>query len=61
MEAILNAEIPADEAEALAEFLKRVGYSDFRSLAKSDEEAYLMQAGAAKVAKALAEAGYDPR
>jgi hypothetical protein len=58
---ILSVEIPSDEAEALAEFLKRVGFSDFRSLAKSDEEAYLMQAGAAKVAKSLADVGYAPR
>lgn len=57
----LNAKLPNDEAEALAEFLKRVGFSDFRSLAKSNEEAYLMQAGASKVAKSLADAGFDPR
>lgn len=61
MEVNLNTVLPDSEAEALAEFLKRVGYSDFRSLAKSDEEAYLMQAGAAKLAQALAEAGYAPR
>lgn len=58
---ILNTEMSSEEAEALSEFLKRVGYSDFRSLAKSDEEAYLMQYGATKVAKSLAEAGFDPR
>lgn len=57
----LNSEMSSDEAEALSDFLKRVGFSDFRSLAKSDEEAYLMQAGAAKLAQALAEAGYAPR
>jgi len=57
----LNVELPSDEADALAEFLKRVGFSDFRSLAKSDEEAYLMQAGAVKVAKSLADAGFNPR
>ncbi|WP_395009541.1 hypothetical protein [Undibacterium sp.] len=57
----MNVELPSDEAEALAEFLKRVGFSDFRSLAKSDEEAYLMQYGAAKIEKSLADAGHSPR
>jgi len=49
------------EAEAFAQFLKRVGFADFRSLAKDDQEAYLMQDAAVKVAKGLAEKGYDPR
>lgn len=61
MDINMYAVLSSVEAEALAEFLKRVGVSDFRSLARSDEEAYLMQAGAAKVAKSLADAGFDPR
>lgn len=61
LKANLMAGLSELEADALAEFLKRVGFSDFRSLAKSDDEAYLMQSAAAKVAKELAEAGFNPR
>lgn len=50
-----------EEALALSQFLKRVGFSDFRSLAVSDEEAYDMQIAATKIAKTLAENGYNPR
>lgn len=50
-----------NEAEALAQFLKRAGFSDFRSLAKSDEEAYAMQSAALKIAQSLSEVGYSPR
>ena len=32
-----------EQAEAFAQFLKRVGLSDYRALAISDEEAYAMQ------------------
>lgn len=31
------------EAEAFAEFLKRVSFGDYRNNATSDDEAYLMQ------------------
>lgn len=53
--------LPPDEAEALAQFLKRVGLSDFRSLAYNDDEAYVMQAAAKHLRTALAEVGYAPR
>ena len=49
------------EAWDLAQFLKRVGFSDFRINAQDDPEAYNMQDAAGKVRRALAEAGYAPR
>lgn len=49
------------EAEAFSEFLKRVGFAEFRSLAKTDQEAYAMQEAACKIAKGLAEKGFNPR
>jgi hypothetical protein len=49
------------QACQLAQFLKRMGFSDFRSKAKFDEEAYTMQEAANRVADALHEAGYSPR
>jgi hypothetical protein len=51
------------EAEAweLAQFLKRAGFSDFRSKTRTDDEAYTMQSAAEKVADALRDVGYAPR
>ena len=49
------------EAWNLAQFLKRVGFSDFRANAQDDAEAYAMRDAADRVRAALAEAGYAPR
>lgn len=51
------------EAEAwnLAQFLKRVGFSDFRANAQDDDEAYAMRNAADRVAVALKAAGFAPR
>lgn len=49
------------EAWNLAQFLKRVGFSDFRTNAQDDAEAYAMRDAADRVRVALAEAGYAPR
>lgn len=48
-------------AEALAQFLKRVGWSEMRQNAVNDVEAYTMRDALDQVRKALQEAGYDPR
>lgn len=50
-----------DEAWAFAEFLKRVGYSDYRKLAINDQEAYEMQSAGEVLRKSLAEKGFAPR
>jgi hypothetical protein len=57
----LLTELNHEEAEALAQLFKRIGFTDFRALAVNDAEAYTMRAGANKVARALAELGYEPR
>ena len=49
------------QARHLAQFLKRVGFSDFRSNAQDDDEAYAMRDAADRVRVALADAGYAPR
>ncbi|WP_418935947.1 DUF7706 family protein, partial [Klebsiella pneumoniae] len=49
------------EAQALAQLVKRQGFSDCRRLATSDIEAYLMMDGINQLMKALAEEGYAPR
>lgn len=57
----INAELSEEEALALAQFVKRIDFSQFRALAVSDEEAYLMQYAAAVIGRSLADAGYCPR
>jgi hypothetical protein len=57
----LQVDMPQDLAWALAQLLKRIGYSDCRSLAESDEQAYQMIQATEQVRRALAEAGMAPR
>lgn len=49
------------ELWALAEFVKRATWSEFRANAVDDDEAYRISDGVAKLQKALEEAGYSPR
>ena len=58
---VIHVELPVNQAWALAEFLKRAGYSDYRVLAASEQEAYDMRDAGEKVRTALAEQGYAPR
>lgn len=57
----LHIELTQDEASQLAQFLKRMGLSDYRAKAQTEDEAYTMQDSAERVRVALADAGYDPR
>ncbi|HAT3474055.1 TPA: hypothetical protein I8498_005235, partial [Serratia marcescens] len=56
-----NIQLTHREAQALAQLVKRLGFSDCRGLATSDIEAYLMMDGINQIMKALAEEGYAPR
>jgi hypothetical protein len=49
------------QAWELAQFFKRVCFSDYRSCATSDAEAYLMRDAGEMIRRALAEHGYAPR
>ncbi len=57
----LAFDLPADEALALAQFLKRVGLDDYSRLAVDRDEAWTMLEAGERVRKALADAGYAPR
>ena len=57
----IEVELPDELAWAFAAFLKRAGYSDYRVLAASEQEAYDMQCAGEKVRAALAEKGIAPR
>jgi hypothetical protein len=49
------------DAWHLAQWLKRVGFSEFRHNAVGEDEAYAMRDAAERVRSALANAGYAPR
>ena len=57
----LTVEFTDQEAWDLAQFFKRVGFTDYRSNAVDEAEAYRMLAAGEKVRKSLAECGYNPR
>ena len=57
----ITVELTIEQAEALAQFVKRVGFSEFRQNAVDDVEAYTMRDAVDQVRKALEEVGYAPR
>lgn len=60
-EITITATLTDEQAWNLAQFLKRVCFSDFRNNAQDEAEAYSMIDAAERVRRALADAGYDPR
>lgn len=54
-------ELSDAEAWALAQLVKRIGWSDCRALAADEAEARLMIQATDRVRAALATAGYAPR
>jgi len=57
----ITVELPLDQAEALAQFVKRIGWAEMRACAIDDKEAYEIRAALSALAKGLAEAGHAPR
>jgi len=57
----VSLSLTSDQALALAQFVKRVGWSEFRQNAVDDDEAYVIRDAVDQVIKALREAGYAPR
>ena len=49
------------QAEAFAQFLKRVGLDDYQALAFDQEEAYAMLSAGQAIREELGRAGYAPR
>ena len=57
----LELNINEQTAMALAQFVKRVGWQEFRQNAVDDAEAYLIGDGVAALQRALNQTGFAPR
>lgn len=57
----LNLELPECEAMALAQFVKRLGWSEMRAFAVDENEADEIREGIYKFQCALAQSGFNPR
>jgi hypothetical protein len=57
----VQVELLDEAAWALAQLLKRLGYSDCRRLAEDDTQAWLMMQAVERLRQALARAGCAPR
>lgn len=57
----VQVELTTDEAWDYAQFLKRVGFSDYMGNAQDRNEAFRMMAVGEKFRAALADAGFSPR
>ena len=58
---IISVELNRRQAWALAQLVKRIGWSDCRALAVDDDETQLMIAATERVRSALRAVGYAPR
>jgi cytochrome c len=60
-EITVSLHLEDQEAWDLAQFVKRIGWVEYRQNAASDEEAYRISHAVARLERALKEAGYAPR
>ena len=58
---IVTVELDAEQAWALAQLVKRIGWADCRSLAEDQAQTRLMIEATERVRAALAAMGYAPR
>ena len=56
-----QVELSDEQAWAIAQWLKRAGFSQWRALAASDKEAWAMQDAAQQLRDELSFQGYEPR
>lgn len=61
MDKPLYLELSNEQAWALAELAKRIGWTELRQLSASDSECETMQAAVAKLGKELSEQGFESR
>ena len=58
---VVTLDLPPLQARALAQLVKRIGWTELRQNAQDDEEAYDMRNAVQELQNALALAGYAPR
>lgn len=58
---IVTLNLPPLQARALAELVKRLGWTELRQNAKDDEEAYDMRSAVQELQNELAQQGFNPR
>ena len=58
---VAQLELSFEQAWALAQLVKRIGWSECRSLAEDEAQTRLMIEAVERVRQALAEVGYAPR
>ncbi len=56
-----TVELTEDQALAYAQFLKRVGFSDYMGNAVDKDEAYLMVSAGERILAVFASVGFSPR
>ena len=59
--ATITVNLTTHQAEAFAQFLKRVGLPNYAALAQGQQEAYAMLSAGEAIRDELARAGYSPR
>ena len=59
--ATITVNLTTNQAEAFAQFLKRVGLPNYAALALGQQEAYAMLSAGEAIREELASAGYAPR
>jgi hypothetical protein len=57
----VTVELTDEQAQALAQYLKRYTWTDVRQSAVDDDEAYLMREAFNAIRHSLADVGYSPR
>lgn len=57
----VDVDLDGTEAWDLAQFINRVGWSELRSNAEDDDQAYAMRDVLNRLREALEQAGYSPR
>lgn len=57
----IEFEIDETQADALAQFIKRIGFEDIRKLCADETETYSAQSALEKIKKELSRNGYCPR
>lgn len=58
---LITVELTVHHADALAQFVKRLGWSEMRGNASSEGEAYLIREAVDQIGRELADAGHAPR